>query len=160
MLKNVQYGLGFLIGFFAMLIVAIGVIVGIESLTGTPLPYKPLIVLVPSLAAGVVVARWIGRIDLSKFLPEKPAKAPAEPKPAKPKRKKRPWSFHLVWTLTVFWFLSLVAIIILFGPFGFQDNYSVPVQLMKITACTILIAGLGVFLLRKELMKLISEPEK
>jgi hypothetical protein len=158
-LKNLQHGLGFLIGFFAMLIAAIGVIVGIESLTGTPLPYKTLIVLVPSLGVGVVVARWVGGIDLSKMFPAKPATPPAAA-PPRPKRKRRPWSFHLIWTLTVFWFLSLVAIIILFGPFGFQDNYSVPVQLMKITACTVLIAGLGVFLLRKELLKLMSGPVK
>jgi hypothetical protein len=156
-LKNLQHGLGFLIGFFAMLILAIGIIVGIESLTGTPLPYKPLIVLVPSLGLGVLVARWVGGIDMSKLLPEKAEKAP---KPPRPKRKRRPWSFHLIWTLTVFWFLSLVAIIVLFGPFGFQDNYSVPVQLMKITACTVMIAGLGVFLLRKELLKLMSGPVK
>jgi hypothetical protein len=159
MLKNIQHGLGFLIGFFAMLILAIGVIVGIESLTGTPLPYKTLIVLVPSLAVGVVVARWVGSIDLSKMFPASPPK-PTAAKPPRAKRPRRPWSFHLVWTLTVFWFLSLVAIIILFGPFGFQDDYSVPVQLMKITACTILIAGMGVFLLRKELMKLMSGPVK
>ena len=66
----------------------------------------------------------------------------------------------MVGTLTLFWLLSLLAIIILFGPFGLQDNFSTPVRLLKIVATTVVIAGLGAFLLRKELMKLMSGPAK
>ncbi len=103
MLKNVQYGLGFLIGFFAAMIAAIGLIVSIESLLGQALPYKVPAALALAIAIGVLAARWIGSFDLSRFFTArerepKPA-APARAPDAKPPRKRRPWSFHLIGTL-------------------------------------------------------------
>ena len=151
MLKNVQLGLGFLIGFFATMIAIIGLIMSIESLTGQPLPYKVPLALVLSIAIGVLAARWIGSYDLSRFF------AAREPKPS---RKRRPWSFHLIGTLILFWFLSLVAIIVLFGPFGFADDPSIGIRLLKMFVTTVAITGLGAFLLRKELTKLMSPSKK
>lgn len=162
MLKNFQYGLGFLIGFFATMIAVIGLIMSIESLTGQPLPYKVPLALILSTAIGVLAARWIGSFDLSRFFAEKepkPATPAATPQPRAP-RKRRPWSFHLMGTLILFWFLSLVAIIVLFGPFGFADDPRVGIRLLKMFVTTVAIAGLGAFLLRKELTKLMSPSKK
>jgi hypothetical protein len=160
-LKNLQYGLGFLIGFLAVLIVGIGAVVAIEAVIGSALPFKVLLVLVPSMVSGYFVSRWIGGMDLASMFPERPKTPPppAHPAPVR-KRQRRPWSFHLVGTLSLFWFLSLVTIIVLFGPFGFENDFSTPIRLLKIGATTIVIAGLGAFLLRKELMKLMSGPAK
>lgn len=162
MLKNLQYGLGFLIGFFAAMIAGIGLIVSIESLLGQALPYKVPLALVLSTAIGVIAARWIGSFDLSRFFAArepKPATPSAAPH-AKPPRKRRPWSFHLIGTLILFWFLSLVAIIVLFGPFGFADDPRTGIRLLKMFVTTVAIAGLGAFLLRKELTKLMSPSKK
>ena len=162
MLKNVQLGLGFLIGFFATMIAVIGLIMSIESLTGQPLPYKVPLALVLSIAIGVLAARWIGSYDLSRFFAArepKPATPSATPQPRAP-RKRRPWSFHLMGTLILFWFLSLVAIIVLFGPFGFADDPRTGIRLLKMFVTTVAITGLGAFLLRKELTKLMSPSKK
>ncbi len=162
MLKNVQYGLGFLIGFFAAMIAAIGLIVSIESLIAQPLPYKVPIALVLSAAIGILAARWIASFDLSRFFAEKEPKlaTPAATPQPRPPRKRRPWSFHLIGTLILFWFLSLVAIIVLFGPFGFADDPRTGIRLLKMLVTTVAIAGLGAFLLRKELTKLMSPSKK
>ncbi len=160
MLKNVQYGLGFLIGFFAAMIAGIGLIVSIESLTGEAVPYKVPLALLLSVAVGVAVARWIGSFDLSRFITARePAPKPAAAQPKRP-RKRRPWSFHLIGTLILFWFLSLVAIIVLFGPFGFADDPRTGIRLLKMLVTTVAITGLGAFLLRKELTKLMSPSKK
>ena len=160
MLKNLQYGLGFLIGFFAAMIAGIGLIVSIESLTGEVVPYKVPLALLLSVAVGVAVARWIGGFDLSRFVTARePAPKSAAPQP-KPSRKRRPWSFHLIGTLILFWFLSLVAIIVLFGPFGFADDPRTGIRLLKMFVTTVAITGLGAFLLRKELTKLMSPSKK
>jgi 4-amino-4-deoxy-L-arabinose transferase-like glycosyltransferase len=159
MLKNLQLGVGFLIGFFAALILAIGVIAGIEAIIDKPLPFKIALTLTLAFTSGVIAARWIGSFDLSRFVTAREPK-PVEPKPPKPPRKRRPWSFYLVGTLILFWFLSLVMIIVLFGPFGFADDPSLTVRLLKIAACTVAIAGMGGFLLRKEFAKLMSASQK
>ncbi len=162
MLKNIQYGVGFLIGLFAMLILGIGVIAGIEALLGKPLAFKIPVLIVLAVAAGVLVARWIAQFDLSRFITAREPKS-AEPKPpskARPQRQKGPWSLHLVGTLIAFWAISLVGIIVLFGPFGFADDPSVAIRLLKIACCTVAIAGLGGYLLRKEFTKLMSRSPK
>jgi hypothetical protein len=164
-LRNIQYGLGFLVGLFVALIVGIGAVAGIEAVIDRPMPFKIPILIALALGAGVLAARWIGRLDLSRFFTQRAAAPKAEPSPApktkaKPARPKRPWTFHLVGTLIAFWFLSLVAIIVLFGPFGFADDPSVGIRLAKIAACTIAIAGLGGFLLRKEFAKLMSQQKR
>jgi hypothetical protein len=161
LLKNLQHGIGFLIGLFATLILGIGVIAGIEAVIEKPLPLKVPLLLLLSVGAGVIVARWIGQYDLSRFIAAREPK-PVEPKAPKVRRKaeRRPWTFYLVGTLILFWFLSLVMIIVLFGPFGFADDPSVGVRLAKMAACTVAIIGLGGFLLRKEFAKLMSESKK
>ena len=68
MLKNLQYGFGFLIGFLGALILCIGAIMGVESLIGRPMPLKVPLTILISIGAGVVVSRWIGRLDLSPVL--------------------------------------------------------------------------------------------
>jgi len=160
-LKNLQYGLGFLIGCFATLTLSIGVIAGIEAMTGKAIPFKIAIVPLAAIGAGVLVARWIGRLDLARYFtardPErKEPKAPPPPRPAPAPKRKEPWTFYLVGTLIAFWAISLAGIIILFGPFGFADDPSISIRLFKIAACTVAIAGLGGFLLRKEFAKLMS----
>ena len=158
MLKNLQYGLGFLIGCFATLTLSIGVIAGIEAMTGLPIPFKILIVPLAAIGVGIVVARWIGRLDLARYFAARDPepKAPPKPRPAPAPRRKEPWTFYLVGTLISFWGISLAGIIILFGPFGFADDPSISIRLFKIAACTVAIAGLGGFLLRKEFAKLMS----
>ncbi len=158
MLKNLQYGLGFLIGCFATLTLSIGVIAGIEAMTGMPIPFKILIVPLAAIGVGIVVARWIGRLDLARYFTARDPepKAPPKPRPAPAPRRKEPWTFYLVGTLISFWGISLAGIIILFGPFGFADDPSISIRLFKIAACTVAIAGLGGFLLRKEFAKLMS----
>lgn len=166
MLKNLQYGFGFLIGFLGALILCIGAIMGVESLIGRPMPLKVPLTILISIGAGVVVSRWIGRLDLSRFVaaPAKaaPEPAPAPEEPAKPAhaapRRRKPWSFDLVGTLITFWAISLAGIIVLFGPFGFSDDPSLGIRLLKMVVLTVAIAGLGVVLLRKELAKLMSTP--
>lgn len=158
MLKNLQYGLGFLIGCFATLTLSISMIAGIEAMTGVPIPFKIAIVPLAAIGVGILVARWIGRLDLAHYFTARDPepKAPPPPRPARAPKQKRPWSFHLVGTLIAFWAISLVGIIVLFGPFGFADDPSVSIRLLKIAACTVAIAGLGGFLLRKEFAKLMS----
>ena len=158
MLKNLQYGPGFLIGCFATLTLSIGVIAGVEAMTGKPIPFKIAIVPLAAIGAGVLVARWIGRLDLARHFTAKDPepKAATPPRPAPPPRQKEPWTFYLVGTLIAFWAISLAGIIILFGPFGFADDPSISIRLFKIAACTVAIAGLGGFLLRKEFAKLMS----
>lgn len=162
MLKNLQYGLGFLIGCFATLTLSIGVVAGIEAMTGKAIPFKIAIVPLAAIGVGILVARWIGRLDLARYFtakdPEpKEPKEPKEPPPPRPApKRKEPWTFYLVGTLIAFWAISLAGIIVLFGPFGFADDPSISVRLLKIAACTIAIAGLGGFLLRKEFAKLMS----
>ena len=164
MLKNLQYGLGFLIGFFAALTLGIGIVAGIEAIIDKPLPFKIALVLVLSIGAGVLVARWLGQFDFSRFVTArepKPKPEPAKPTPRpKAQRERRPWSFYLVGTIILFWLGSLVMIIVLFGPFGFADDPSIGIRLAKMAACTVAIAGLGGFLLRKEFAKLMSESQK
>lgn len=161
MLKNLQYVVGFLIGLFTTLIVGIGVIAGVEALIEKPLAFKIPILIILAGFAGILVARWIASFDLSRFITAREPK-PAEPPPPKirPQRKRSPWSFHLVGTLIAFWAISLVGIIVLFGPFGFADDPSVGIRLLKIAACTVAIAGLGGFLLRKEFAKLMSRQSR
>jgi len=161
-LKNLQYVVGFLIGLFATLIVGIGVIAGIEALIERPLAFKIPILIILSGFAGILVARWIASFDLSRFITAREPK-PAEPPPTpkvRVQRNKSPWSFHLVGTLIAFWAISLVGIIVLFGPFGFADDPSVGIRLLKIACCTVAIAGLGGYLLRKEFTKLMSRSPK
>lgn len=159
-LKNLQYVVGFLIGLFATLIVGIGAIAGVEALIERPLAFKIPILIILAGFAGILVARWIASFDLSRFITAREPK-PAEPPPKmRVQRKKSPWSFHLVGTLIAFWAISLVGIIILFGPFGFADDPSVGIRLLKIASCTVAIAGLGGYLLRKEFTKLMSRSPK
>jgi hypothetical protein len=160
--KNLQYVVGFLIGLFAMLILGIGVIAGVEALIGKPLAFKIPVLILLAVVAGILVARWIAQFDLSRFITAREPK-PVEPPPpprTKAQRKRSPWSFHLVGTLIVFWAISLVGIIVLFGPFGFADDPSVGIRLLKIVSCTVAIAGLGGYLLRKEFTKLMSRSPK
>ncbi|MBM3545790.1 MAG: hypothetical protein FJX54_02455 [Alphaproteobacteria bacterium] len=161
-LKNLQYGIGFLVGLFAMLLLGIGVIAGIEALIEKPLAFKIPILLVLAVGMGVLVARWAGQHDLSRFVTarEKRPEAPPPPPKVRPATKKRPWTFYLVGTLIAFWGLSVAMIILLFGPFGFADDPSLGIRLAKMAACTVAIVGLGGFLLRKEFAKLMSEPQK
>jgi hypothetical protein len=161
LLKNLQHGIGFLIGLFAMLILGIGVIAGVEAVVATALPFKVPLLLLLSVGAGIVVARWVGQHDLSRFIAAREPKA-VEPKAPKvrPKTERRPWTFYLVGTLIMFWGISLAMIIVLFGPFGFADDPSVGIRLAKMGACTVAIIGLGGFLLRKEFAKLMSESKK
>lgn len=162
MVKNLQYVVGFLIGLFAMLILGIGVIAGIEALIGKPLTFKIPVLIILASASGILVARWIASFDLSRFITAREPKPVEPPSPpmARPRRQKSPWSFHLVGTLIVFWAISLIGIIILFGPFGFADDPSVGIRLLKIASCTVAIAGLGGYLLRKEFTKLMSRSSK
>ncbi|MBM3533136.1 MAG: hypothetical protein FJX60_08900 [Alphaproteobacteria bacterium] len=161
-LKNLQLGIGFLIGLFAMLLLGIGLIAGIEAVIGKPLAFKIPILLVLAVMAGVLTARWVARFDLSRFVTarEKRPKPPPPPPKAGPAAQKRPWTFYLVGTLIAFWAISLAMIIVLFGPFGFADDPSLGIRLAKIAACTVAIAGLGGFLLRKEFAKLMSASQK
>ncbi len=161
LLKNLQHAIGFLIGLFAMLILGIGAIAGVEAMTGKPLPFKIPLLLALSVGVGVVIARWVGQHDLSRFITAR-EKKPVEPKVPKvrPKAERRPWTFYLVGTLIAFWGISVMMIIVLFGPFGFADDPSVGIRLAKMAACTVAIIGLGGFLLRKEFAKLMSEPTK
>jgi MFS family permease len=161
-LKNLQLGVGFLVGLFAMLLLGIGVIAGIEALIEKPLPFKIPILLVLAVVTGVLTARWVAQFDLSRFVTarEKKPEAPPPPPKIRPTTKKRPWTFYLVGTLITFWAVSLVMIIVLFGPFGFADDPSLGIRLAKMAACTVAIAGLGGFLLRKEFAKLMSDPQK
>ena len=164
MLKNLQYGLGFLIGCFATLTLAIGVVAGIEAMTGKAIPFKIVIVPLAAIGIGILVARWIGSLDLARYFtakepePKEPKepKAPPPPRPAPQPKRKEPWTFYLVGTLISFWGISLAGIIILFGPFGFADDPSISIRLFKIAACTVAIIGLGGFLLLKEFAKLMS----
>ena len=162
MLKNLQYALGFLIGFFATLTLAIGVVAGIEAMTGRALPFKVLLVPAAAIAVGIVAARLIGRLDLTGYFTARYPRANAPPPPPAPRqpRQKRHWSFHLVGTLMAIWAVALVGIIVLFGPFGFADTPSAGVRLLKILACTVAIIGLGGFLLRKEFAKLMSRQSR
>jgi len=162
LLKNLQLGVGFLVGLFATLILGIGVIAGIESMIEKPLAFKIPVLLTLAIAIGVMMARWVAQFDLSRFVTSSEKKPEARPPPPKvrPATKKRPWTFYLVGTLIAFWAISLAMIILLFGPFGFADDPSLGIRLAKMVACTVAIAGLGGFLLRKEFAKLMSASQK
>jgi hypothetical protein len=150
--RGVQYGLGYLLGAFAALIVEVVLVIGLESLFRRSLGISSVALLPVPLLAGVPVARWIGPLDWAAILSgqSKAARAARPPKP------KGPWNFKLVGTLALFWFLSLLAIIALFGPFGLADNTSTFIRVAKILVTTVVIVGIGAFLLRKELTKVMS----
>jgi len=151
--RGLQYGLGYLLGVFAALIVEVALVVGVESMFRRSLGISSAALLPLPLLAGVPVARWIGPLDWAAILS-------GQSKAARPQKPKGPWNFKLVGTLALFWFLSLVAIIVLFGPFGLADNTSTFVRVAKILVTTVVIVGIGAFLLRKELTKVMSGTPK
>lgn len=152
--RAIQHVLGYAIGFFAALIAEIGLLIGIESLLERSIGLSGLsLLLVPTLV-GIPVARWFGPLDWVSLLS---GQRDDQPKPPKPKS---PWNFKLIGTLALFWFLSLLAVIVLFGPFGLENNTSTVVRILKIAVTTVVIAGIGGFLLRKELTKLMSPSKK
>jgi uncharacterized sodium:solute symporter family permease YidK len=138
-----KYAFGFAIGFFLGLIAEVALVLPLEAWAGEKFGPRGWAAAVVPAAIGVVVMRWFGALDLT-----------AELKRLKKARRKRPWDFTLMGTLALFWFLSLLGIVVLFGPFGFADNPAVWVQLMKMVAMTVAIVGLAAYLLYRSYRRL------
>ena len=153
--RATQYGLGYLIGFFGTLILEVALLVGVESLLKRAVGMGGVGLLVIPAVVGLPVARWLGPLDWAALLAgNRRSTQPTKPKP------KRPWDFKLVGVLALFWFLSLLAVIVLFGPFGLNDNPPPEIRFLKIVVATVVICGIGAFLLRKEILKLMSGSPK